>query len=280
MNARADIEALLGLHHGMSIERYHAAPGLSCSGMCDLARSPQHYHALHVDPARPPRAEKPGQLEGNLAHCAILEMPQYPRRYAVGPDCRRGTKAWDAWAAGETRTPIKAEQHAAAMAQARSVIGLPDVAQLLAAGQPEVSAFWIDEQTGVLCRCRPDFVHTIDERRVILCDVKTCAEADAKGFARQVARKNYARQAAFYSTGFAQASGLEVAAFIFIAVECSPPFAAGAHMLTEEWITAAEQDNRRLLNLYAQCMQSGNWPGYGDSVNILEMPQWLAKEPE
>ena len=271
MNARS--EALPGLVYGMPIEAYHALPSLSCSGMHDLARSPAHYFGLHIDPDRPPRAEKPGQLEGNLAHCAVLEPDAYSDRYTIGPEERRNSKAWGAFAENETRTIIKRAQHDAAMAQAKSIRALPDVAQLLSAGHPEVSAFWIDEQTGVPCRCRPDWVHPT-AAGVILVDVKTYGDASPREFSRQIARKGYHRQSAFYSDGYAAASGLDVLGFVFVAVECAYPFAACAVMLDGESLERGRAECRVLIDCYAECLRTGQWPGYSDRIEQVSLPAW------
>ncbi len=266
----------LGIFHGVPIDEYHASAGISCSGLADFARSPYHFHALHLNPDRPADEGTPAQLVGNLAHCAILEPAEFVKRYAVGPNTRRGTKVWDAFEASLTpkQTGIKIDQAETAHAQAASVRALPDVGKLLAAGAPEVSAFWIDPATGELCRCRPDWVHPVGERGVILIDVKTCGSADPHEFARQVARMGYHRQAALYSDGYGVASGTPVLGFVFVAVESEWPFAASAVMLDDEGIAKGRAEIAELLPRYAECRAAGNWPGYAESIELITLPTW------
>ena len=90
---------LNGLFEGMRNEVYHAAPGLSNTGLTELARSPWHYYSRFLDPSRPERERKAGQFEGTIAHCAILEPDEFMRRYVVTPSNapRRPTAAqWNA----------------------------------------------------------------------------------------------------------------------------------------------------------------------------------------
>lgn len=264
----------LGLRFNLPAEQYHAMPGVSASGLRDFARSPLHYFALHLDPARPAPTEKAGQLEGTLAHCAILEPDQFDARYAIGPDVSRTTKEWKAWEASETRQAIKPQQAAVARAQARSVRLLPDVARLLSVGQPEVSAFWIDPATGEQCRCRPDWVHPVGEDAVILLDVKTYSDASPEEFARQVARKGYHCQAAWYSDGYAAASGKRVLGFVFVAVETAWPYAACACMLDDEGLQRGRDINAGLMASYAECRSTGVWPGYSQTIELITLPAW------
>jgi len=263
-----------GIVHGLDADQYHAMPGISNSGLNDLARSPLHYYSLHLDPNRPDPAEKAGQLAGTLAHCAILEPAEFDKRYAIGPDVSRATKEWKAWEASEARQAIKPQDSATAQAQALSVRALPDVARLLSAGQPEVSAFWIDEATGSQCRCRPDWVYPVNATSVILLDVKTYSSADPDEFSRQVARKGYHRQAAWYSDGYAAASGLQVLGFVFVAVESDWPHAACACMLDDESLDKGRQEYRGLLDTYAACQRAGVWPGYAPSIVPISLPAW------
>lgn len=279
---------------GQDIEAYHRGPGISKTGLDHVACSPATFYALHLDPARPAEKERAGQLEGQLAHCAILEPAEFDQRYAVLPaDApRRPTDAqwnakkpsaesveamewWTAWNKSSAgRTIITHAQRETALRQAESVRRLPDVAEALAAGRPEVSAYWVDRDTGVLCRCRPDWVHPAGDNGVILLDVKTYSDASPAEFARQIARKRYHVQDAFYSDGFARASGLEVLAFVFVAVETEWPYAASAVMLDAPSKAQGMQQVRRDLSTYAACLASNEWPGHGTGIHQVSLPAW------
>jgi len=265
----------LGLVHGMSIEEYHRDPAISNSGLRDFARSPFHYHALHLNPDRPPEPDRAGQLEGNLAHCVTLEPAHFAQRYAVGPVDDKRLAAWKAWenSVKDGRECIKPLQYEVAQAQALSVRSLPEVAKLLSVGNAEVSAFWIDPATGVRCRCRPDWVYPTSAG-VILLDVKTYSTAEPDEFARQVARKAYHRQDAWYSDGYAIAAGVPVLGFVFVAVEMTWPFAACAVMLDDEGIEVGRIENRKLLGRFAECQRTDTWPGYSDGIEMISLPRW------
>jgi hypothetical protein len=276
MNARSDFP--LGLVHGLDSDVYHAGEGVSHSGLQLIAKSPAHYFGLKLDPNRPPSTTKAGQLEGTLTHCATLEPGEFDTRYVVGPEGRRGTKIWDAFEASlkPGQIGIKGDQRPVAFAQAAALRALPDVAALLAVGQPEVSAYWIDEKTGELCRCRPDWVHPVNDDSVILLDVKTYSDASPGEFSRQVARKGYHVQDAFYSDGYAIASGKKVLAFVFAAVETTFPYAACACMLDDQGRDVGRAEYRRLLDRYAACRRDNVWPGYSSAVELISLPAWAA----
>lgn len=273
-----------GIYHGVSNAEYHSVSGISKSGLDLVAKSPQHYFARYLDPNRPEApAQTAAQLDGELAHCAILEPAYFADRFLVGPDLNRNTKAWKEFAdsaEAQGKTPIKSDQWATAWAQAASVGRIPDLAAALANGMPEVSAFWTDEETGVLCKCRPDFVQYCGAAGVILVDVKTCGNASPKEFARMIAQHRYHVQAAWYSDGYAIASGQQVLGFIFAAVEMAYPYAASAIMLDAESIDQGRLDYRRNLNTYAACKASGEWPGYGNEVHMERLPGWAFDQEE
>lgn len=296
MNAPDCSVALLepGLYRGIDIEDYHGGPGISKSGLDAIDRSPAYFYAMHLDPARPEPKERAGQLEGSLAHCAILEPDEFGKRYVVIPTDapRRPTDAqWKAKNPSKDsleamswwidflennpgKTVISAKEYDTAWRQSEAVRRLPDVAEALATGWAEESAYWIDPETGELCRCRPDWNHPCGDAGTILLDVKTYSDASPAEFARQVARKRYHRQDAFYSDGYSIASGREVLAFVFVAVETDYPFLASATMLDDAAREQGRIDYRRPLDLYAACKKSGFWPGYSAGIETISLPAW------
>jgi exodeoxyribonuclease VIII len=263
------------LIEGLDIEQYHAMTPVSKSQLDTLDLSPAIFFARHRAEDRPAPTTKAGQLEGNLAHCAVLEPDEFESRYVVGPTVNRNTKVWKEFVdAHPNRVAIQHDQHEAAARQAVSVRALPEIGEALANGKAEVSAFWTDEQTGVKCRCRPDWVNDCGDAGVILLDLKTYSIASANEFRRQVARKRYDVQAAFYSDGYAAASGRPVLGFVFVAVETEYPFAANAFMLDEESLESGRQKYRKNLRTYAECERTNTWPGYSTGIDIIRLPSW------
>ncbi len=303
MNAIAEpVAEPIGIIENQDIDAYHQGPGISKTGLDLIERSPAHYHAEYLDPNRPPREndETTARLVGHLAHCAILEPKEFDKRYAVLPSDapRRPTSAqwnaknpsadsmmamawWREWlAANEGRTVVTQEQRVTALLQAKSVRKISDMRDALAKGRPEVSAYWRDPVTGVLCRCRPDWVHDAGPGRAILVDVKTYSNAAPAEFARQIARMRYHVQAAYYTDGYALAAGVDVLAFVFLAVETEYPYAASAVMLDDAALEQGRAEYRRNLDTYAACLKSGEWPGYPTGIQPVSLPAWALTDIE
>lgn len=260
-----------GLIHHLDIEAYHSCPGISKSGLDDMD-PPARYYALHLDPNRPERVQTPGQRVGQLAHCAILEPEEFAKRYAVGPDCSRANKAWKEWEASLAPgvEAIKPDEASVAWAQRESVLKLPGMAEILGAGKAEVSAFWEDPYTGVLCRCRPDFAATCG----VLLDVKTVGNSSPSDFRLQAARMRYNVQDAFYTEGYGLASGAAPDRFFFLTVETAYPFLAAIHEFLPESKAAGAEKARAALTTYAKCLAENTWPNYGTEIHQIQLPAW------
>lgn len=272
-----------GIYYGMSNADYHSSPGISKSGLDLIARSPAHFYAKYIDPNRPPEKDQSSaQLDGELAHCAILEPNELNKRFVVGPNVIRSTKAWKEFsdALPNGVTGIKPDQKSTALNQAVSVRNIPDIDSALDDGWAEVSAYWIDKETGVLCKCRPDFVHRANATSRILIDAKTCGNASPEEFARMIAKHRYHVQDAWYSDGYENASGERVIGFLFAAVEMDYPFAASAIQIDDESREQGRIEYRRNLNTYAECLASNIWPAYGNEVHLVRLPGWAFDKEE
>ncbi len=268
---------------GLPIEAYHGdTESISKSGLDAVHESGQHYFGRYLDPDRPPRETKGGQLEGSLAHCAVLEPKEFASRYVCGPDINRNTKEWKAFEAAvpPEAMAIKRHQFETAWAQARRVRALPEIASALRTGGSERSVYWTDPDTGVRCRCRPDWLTDPigDSGGVIVVDLKTFRSAAPSAVQRQIAAKRYHVQAAFYSDGVEAALGVPVLAFVFAFVEAEFPHAANAFLLDDAALDLGRREYRADLKRYADCKMSGVWPGYGEGVTVLGLPAWAFYE--
>jgi len=268
---------LVGLHRDMPAADYHATDALGATGLKLLRRSPAHFYGAMIDPQRPRPEPSAAMRNGTLVHCALFEPDALASRYAVRPAGIDGRttagKALLADLAASGREVVDTDAMGAALRQAAAVRQLPEVAALLADGYAEASAFWVDGETGTTCKCRPDWVAPAGDG-VVLIDGKTAQDASPDGFGRAIWTWGYHLQAAWYADGFEAATGLRVHGFVFAAVESAWPHAAAAYMLGDDVIEKSRAENRRLLNLYAECRRTGIWPGYPAGVQQINLPAW------
>ena len=278
----AETREHLGLVRAMPHTAYLEAEGLSVSGLRALARSPYHFHC------RSPQAPTEPQALGTLVHCLVLEPQAFDARYAVGPEAARNSTEWRGWSKAYRPGVIglKPSELGPARLMAMQVRSLPEVAHLLAEGEPEVSIFWrepvvLDDDTRHVLRCkaRADWAHAqpgrAGQRRTILMDLKTTRDASPRGFARSCFEYGYHLQAAHYSRGWAQATGDEVLGFVFAVVESEPPHAAVAYMLDEDSLEVGARQCAALRHLAARCERSGQWPGYASAgLQTVRLPAW------
>lgn len=153
---------------------------------------------------------------------------------------------------------------------------------LILPGKAEQSVYWTDPETGVLCRCRPDFWAM--QARIIV-DLKTCLDASPEGFSKSLYNWRYHVQDVMYREGCEAATG-EQQQFVFLAVEkdaCVVNYEAkgvAVYVLDDESRNAGLKEYRQSLATYAACSKSSQWPGYQDKVQIISIPAWGIKKSE
>lgn len=273
-----------GIYLGLSNDAYHVdRTAVGSSGLKAMLEAPAYYFGQYLDPDCPPPSERetPGRRFGSMVHCALFEHPAFNDRYRVGPVVSsKALKAWKDFAATlpEGCDGITPAEYASMKQVRKSVLAIPDMAKALAVGHGEVSAYAVDPATGVRCKVRPDWVHPVGDDAVIIIDGKTYATADANEFSRQAARMLYALQAALYTDMYQLASGKRVLAFVFLLIADSYPHLSNAVMLDERSMATGRAQYRRALDSYAECMRSGVWPGHGNDVKIVSLPNYAHEE--
>ena len=93
-----------------------------------------------------------------------------------------------------------------------------------------------------------------------------------------MANWRYDVQDPFYTDGVKIATGRNVKAFVFIAVEKKPPYAVGVYVLDSASREIGRAMYQHDLKVYAECLANDNWPGYGDKIQTINMPTWHANK--
>ena len=84
-------------------------------------------------------------------------------------------------------------------------------------------------------------------------------------------------QAAWYSWGLEQATGIRPAQFIFIAVEKTYPYAVGVYELDADAMAAGVEQCRIGLQTISDCRAINEWPGYTTTCDTIAMPKWALR---
>jgi hypothetical protein len=221
---------------------------------------------------------------GSAVHTHVLELDQWDARYVTAPEgINRRTNAGKAeWQAFETaatgRTVLAKADAELVMRMGHSVFRHPAAAMLLAMpGKAETTHMWIDEATGLQCKCRPDWL--TDDGSLIV-DLKTTEDASPSGFQKSVANWRYHVQAAWYLSGVAEATGTCPDQFIFIVVEKKPPYAVAVYAADAEMIGLGAKQAVRDLDTLATCKAANAWPGYSDQIETISLPPWMRPRPD
>lgn len=224
------------------------------------------------------RAFKGGaQRLGSLVHRLALDKGD---DYAVSPHDEYRTKEAKEWKADQEALgiiPVKQAVFDDAQAMAATI---REGIQRETCGEPyqtEVVMAWKREVNGHAIWCRAMIDVWCPSLNLAL-DVKTCADAGDKAVNRAMAT-GYAGQDAWYRSGIeaiTQDHGRTRFGFLF--VESEAPFLSRPASCDEAFRWSAVQQSDRAAAIFAECMKSGEWPGY--SRFTATPPAWFLASAE
>lgn len=268
-----------GIYHDIDAATYHQRTlGVaSKSALDEVHRSPAHYRAWVAGADK----QTPAMVFGSLLHAYVLEPATCEKLYTIDRegdfgDCRKteNKAARDAWrAATEHLAKVSAEDWEKCRRMAESIQRHPIARSLLARAKTEVVMRWTDQETGLECKGRLD---GLVDRRFIL-DLKTTGDASPEAFVKTVAGYRYHVQDAFYSDGFTALTGEAPRGFLFVAVEKTEPFVVATYQIDAQARERGRDLYRRDLATLKDCIETDEWPAYGNSTMTLSLPAWAMK---
>lgn len=258
-----------GIHMDISNEEYHAGPGVSRSTLWALNRKTPAA-VMYGEPK-----ETKALTMGSAIDAAVTDPHGFEAVYIRGPGDRRG----NAWKNAATEAEeaglvlLTSGDYDAALRIRDAVLSNATAEALLTPEKTilQASAYWIDPLTGLLCKVRPDIARP-DLK--ILVDLKSAADASEWTWAKAASDYGYHAQDAFYCDGWEAAGGGEIDGMVFIVVEKEPPYQIGLYEFEPTAVDEGRAAMRRGLDLYYQCQESGEWPGYPEHVQRIDIPRF------
>lgn len=146
-------------------------------------------------------------------------------------------------------------------------------------GQPEVTLAWQHHKPRVWRRARIDWLPDPRPGRLLIPDFKTADCAHPETWKSAAARYHYHSQADYYDTAARALNLGEDPALVFVVQETTPPYLVSVIELDQDSVQLGGRRNRRALEIFARCQETGVWPGYGDEVALVGLPAWADWEP-
>lgn len=265
-------------------EIYKQSEGINASGLKEILRSPAHYFEHRFN--RVDEKETPALLFGKLFHFAVLEPKLFQDNYVVEPIFEgltlKGEMSTQSKAAKEKRVEwfmglkkgaivVPKEFSEKLLRMAQKILSHKIASKILAEGVRETTLWWIDPETGVLCKGRPDFI----SEKWGLIDLKTTMDARQDAFLRDIRKYDYDLQVGHYCAGARATQVCRSDVFTFIVIEKDPPYEIAVYPAGASILARGERQREKATKLFAECKRTNIWPGYNHEARVIEHPDWL-----
>lgn len=254
--------------YDMPESEYHAHPALSSTGVKKILELPALFKHEILDGNRD---HKDAFDFGSAVHAKVLGVGWGIKELEFDNYRTKAAQTARDDARAEGLIPMLAHELKHVHECAESVLKHPMARALLELeGAPEVSVFARDEEAGVDLRCRFDYFPK-DHAAVV--DLKTAENASPRVFKASIAKWKYHVSEAHYLDTLKFATG-EDRRMVFIAVEKTAPYLVAVHQVDSDFLEAGRVEARKARDTFRRCMDTGEWPGYPENINLLSMPNW------
>ncbi len=259
--------------YDLSMKEYRGQPcdgmSLSASDAIKLSEStPLHLRQSWLEPEK----YNPAANLGSIIHCLALEpLRKQSAVKVIDADDFRTKAAQQARdeALADGLLPILPHTLDAANAAVDAIMNNQQTAKLLDGGIAEQSYF-AKHALGVWTKCRPDLVNGAQ----IIVDVKTCGSVHPEFIRRRIYDGGWYQQAPFHCDVYQRTTDREPTDYIWLCVEQKPPHAVAVYRPTADTMAAGARKNALAIATFAECVRTGQWPGYPSGVTELGLPDF------
>lgn len=182
-----------GIYFDLDADTYHKDPAISKTNMTNLIMGSdldcwENSHFLnpgHIED------KSPSMEKGTLIDTLLFDRKLFDEKCYVMGHSRMG----------DTRKGIKLNEYNDAMRAINLLYTVPYTQKLLTGGYSQISIFWLDEETGLMFKTRPDHGNIV-KTCFMLADYKSIRELHDSTISYQLCDYGYAIQGALGVVGF------------------------------------------------------------------------------
>jgi hypothetical protein len=266
-----------GIHYDVVEKDYRSDPGLNQSTLkaFGAASTPRQFR-YQCDS---PKEETSSLRIGSFVDHVLFFPSELDKRFAIWKEYRRG-KEWTAFEElHKDKVILNGPEYQRATGIIASLESHTDTQRIFNVCRKQVAFYGMHPELCVRMKGLVDLLpdpalchHSLLE---YVFDFKTSADASPEGFAKLAWQLGYDVQAAWYLDGL-NACGIPVNRIGFIVVESEPPHDVAIHYFNRfsREVTKARSKVEGYAKQFMACMQSGEWPGYGDGWTEIKFSDW------
>lgn len=275
-----------GIYPGIDIDLYHSqkicdGPSISSSGLRTIGiECPARFYAYSdLNPNKVQPKDKASLNFGRAAHALMLGEPEFNSKFVISPYETFNAANARAWRDAQTKQIVRVADMVIINDMVRALKNNPQVARAFKTGQPEQSIIWRHGSTGIWLKARPDWMPD-DPTKEFIIEYKTAATIQPRALSANVFRYGYHMQAALFLDGLKEATGINAFSIAHVVQEKDPPYLAELRMFTPEQIEFGRHAYWRALQIFAECLSTGKWPGYTSEPQFFQTPFSVQKQME
>lgn len=270
---------LPGIYTDLSSEEYHKdKTSISRSSIMDFKKSPRKYWAKHINPNRPKEEPKAAWNFGSAFHMFILEPDLFNNTYLIEPERvflkDVGREKYEEFKLKmeqieKSGSPvISSKEWETILAMRESLKENKKAWDLIEGGVYESSYFWVDSESGLTLKSRPDILHD-----KIYVDLKTCTEGSPDTFQREMVKYGNYIQAAMVRDSVEILKGSKISACINICVETTYPYSVGIYIIDPEAVQFGSDEYKRISLDLKHAFVHNTWDDY--PISTIGLPKWV-----
>lgn len=267
-------------------DHHNSYEAISSSSLKVLLDSPYSYlsqvndrqNGIHKEPTK-------SMKFGTLAHMAVLEPEKFREKFLIAPDFgdqrkKENKLSKELWFLQTPKDAVifySQEEYDDFIGVISAIASHPKARNMFKEGVSEVSGFYKDEKTGLLCRFRPDFISTRPDLNLFL-DFKTARSSAYREFQNQIWAYRYDIQIVMYREGIKAITGRYPDASAWVVTENKRPYEVAVYEADYKLIEVATEWYHFALALLKKCIVEKNFPQRQREIQKMGLPTYAEME--
>jgi len=252
---------------------YNDNTAISKHGLDKMEISPLDYWWAYINPLREPYVPSKDTLFDEALRMAILTPDRFATKYARMPKINKSTTTGKMEFAAITKSIETNNQLSLSVDDYDNIINMRNAAAnnkltkvIFSNGVVGIPKMFEEPESGAQIKFRPHWIHN-----GVIINLTSTTDPSEANFSKEAQKFHWHRKAALQIDGFGARS------MAFVVIEKTAPYKIGMYYLDDRSLALGRETYIRNARKYAECLESGIWPGLPEKITASGLPNWAFK---